>query len=333
MRLPTLLTAILIVTRCLAAPPTETPTETPSAETEPNDHWAIEDARQRAALPLYKIIPAATPQELTPANGYPKRDAYTTWHRSHGDATNSRYSLLDQINRDNVAQLQVAWTYYSDDDAWKTNLECNPIIADGVMYAPTVGDYLAAVNAATGEEIWISSVGNLPAWRGLLYWPGDDDHAARLLFSTDSALCAIDTETGHPVTSFGQEGRVAGAGGYVAPCIFKNIVVTASGGVVGGYDVISGESLWKKDIGGGGNCWAGIAMDQQRGIAYVQFGAPHPNFDGSRRHGSNQHSNSVVALQAPNGQILWSFQEIRHGIWDLDIPAPPNLVTITRSGR
>ena len=72
------------------------------------DYWAIEDAKERERLPLYKIIPAATPDELTPANGYPRPETFLTWHRSHGDNGGRRYSALDQINRQNVKNLQQA---------------------------------------------------------------------------------------------------------------------------------------------------------------------------------------------------------------------------------
>src|SRR5258707_10981708 len=66
-----------------------------------HDYWAVEDAKEREMLPLYKIIPAARPDELTPANGYPRPETFLTWHRSHGDNGGMRYSALNQINRQN----------------------------------------------------------------------------------------------------------------------------------------------------------------------------------------------------------------------------------------
>jgi hypothetical protein len=64
-------------------------------------YWTVEDPKEREKLPLYQIIPAAKPEELTPANGFPKRETFLTWHRSHGDNGN--------------------------------NIQCNPIIVRGVM--------------------------------------------------------------------------------------------------------------------------------------------------------------------------------------------------------
>src|SRR5207249_4146738 len=78
-------------------------------------YWAVEDAKEREKLPLYLVIPAAKPEELTLANGFPKRETFLTWHRSHGDNGGTRYSALNQINHQNVSNLQVAWTYHSRD--------------------------------------------------------------------------------------------------------------------------------------------------------------------------------------------------------------------------
>jgi quinoprotein glucose dehydrogenase len=76
-----------------------------------------------------------------------------------------------------------------------------------------------------------------------------------------------------------------------------------------------------------------MALDQVRGIAYVSTGSPHPNYLGMNYSGENLFANCVIALDAKSGKRMWHFQEIRHDIWDLDIPAPPNLVTVTREGR
>ena len=68
-------------------------------------YWVVEDPVARANLPLFKTIPKARKDELTIANGFPKSDSYINWHRSHGDMGSSRYSLLSQINKENVKTL------------------------------------------------------------------------------------------------------------------------------------------------------------------------------------------------------------------------------------
>src|ERR1043166_2148552 len=133
-----------------------------------HDYWAVEDAKAREKLPLYKIIPAAKPEELTPANGYPKPETFQTWHRSHGDNGGMRYSALDQINRTNVAKLQQAWIYHSRDG--NNNLQCNPIVVRGVMIAPTAGKFMVGIDAEKGNELWRFKPEGQPAFRGLVYW-------------------------------------------------------------------------------------------------------------------------------------------------------------------
>lgn len=310
------------------------------------DPWALEDPAERAKLPLYQTLPAARTEELTPANA--SRPTEATWHRSHGNAQGTRFSPLEQINRSNVKQLQVAWTYHSKDGTG--NIQCNPVIAEGRLFTPTVGDFVVGVDAATGQEIWRFKPGGTPARRGLLYWPGDSTHGPRLLFVSGRHLHALDPKTGQPIVDFGTGGRTALPGTATAgPAVFQRIVVVPGfEGDVWGIDLFTGERRWTfrtrpaagelghetwQGVEDGANCWGGMALDEQRGIAYVATGSPKPNFVGTGHHGDNLFSNCVLALDALSGRRLWHFQEIRHDIWDWDIPAPPNLVTVTRDGK
>ena len=293
----------------------------------------------------YQTIPAAPAAELTPSIATAASYSGKDWARSHGDHSSSRYSTLNQINRSNVKDLQVAWTYRSGDGT--TNIECNPVIVNGVMYAPTAGNRLVAINAATGVEIWRFKPEARPAYRGLLYWPGDHSHQPRLYFTAGESLYAIDAATGKPVATFGQQGRVA-ARGVVAPSFYRQTIIVPCWNVVRAFDILTGEPRWQFHLiprpdeyghetwsapGYGANTWGGMALDEARGIAYVSTGSPHPNYLGMKHSGDNLFANCVVAIKAETGERLWHFQEIRHDIWDLDIPAPPNLVTVVREGR
>ncbi len=304
----------------------------------------------------YKTIPAATQEELTASNGWPDPASFKTWTRSLGGPTSNRYSGLDQINKQNVNQLTVAWTYHSGDGA--ANIQCNPIIVDGVMFLPTAGNNLAAVDAATGKEIWRykpelqgNGLEDVPARRGLVYWPGDAENPPRILFTMGTWFYALDPKTGQPLDSFGQHGRtrLPPGGCSVAPAVYKNVVVLPGFATdVLGYDVRTGAQLWtfhtipSGDEPGaetwlgpeksGCNDWGGIAMDESRGIVYVATGQPHPNFIGIHHTGDNLYGNCEIALDALTGKRLWHFQEIRHDVWDLDIPAPPVLVTVNHNG-
>ena len=94
-----------------------------------------------------------------------------------------------------------------------------------------------------------------------------------------------------------------------------------------------GYDTWDRTESNAANCWGGMALDEQRGIAYITTGSAKPNFLGMGHRGDNLFSNCVIALDVRTGKRLWHFQEIPHDIWDLDIPAPPCLTTITRAGR
>ena len=320
------------------------------------DYWGVEDAAEREKLPLYQTIPAAEEHELTPANGLPKRETYLGWNRSHGDNGGTRYSALDQINRQNVTNLQVAWTYHSKDGM--DNIQCNPIVVDDLMYAPTPGKFIVAVNAETGAEVWRFKPAGRPAFRGLLYWKGTAEAPPQVMFCAGPYLYALDPKTGKPIEKFGTGGRVRLPGNAqgdfgaatAAPATFEQIIVVPGFEKdVWGFDITSGKQLWTfhtvpqpGEFGAetwdrpesyGANCWGGMAMDDVRGIAFVTTGGPKPNFIGVGHLGQNLFANCLIALDARTGKRLWHFQEIRHDIWDLDIPAPPNLGTITRNGK
>ena len=330
--------------------------QTAVANAPARDYWAVEEAAVRATLPLYQVIPAARPDELTPANGFPKEKTFLTWERSHGDNGGTRYSALAQINRQNVTNLQIAWTYHSRDT--RNELECNPIIVHGTMFTPTPGNAVVAVNAATGVELWRFKPGGRPAFRGLIYWPGSAQAPGRILFCAGSYLYALDPGTGHALAGFGENGRTPLPGvsqptygaATAAPAIFRNVIVVAGFQKdVWGYDVASGKLLWTfhtvpqpgefaadtwdHSEPYAANAWAGIAMDEQRGIVFITTGSPKPNFSGVQHLGQNLFANCLIALDATTGRRLWHFQEIRHDIWDLDIASPPVLATITRHGR
>lgn len=320
------------------------------------DYWAVEDPAERARLPLYQTIPAATTADLTPANGYPRPETFLTWERSHGDSGGARYSGLTQINRGNVTNLQTAWTYHAKDALG--NIQCNPIIVNGVMFAPTPGKRVVAVNALTGEELWGFKPEGRPAFRGLLYWPGRDGAPERLLFCAGQHLYCLNPATGTPLADFGQSGRTPLPGGAqgdfgaatAAPAIFeRTIIVPGFQKDVWAFDAVTGAhrwtfhtvpqpgefgfDTWDRPEAYGANCWGGMALDEVRGIAYITTGSPKDNFIGVWHQGRNLFANCVVALDARTGKRLWHFQEIPHDIWDLDIPAPPNLTTIQRDGR
>ena len=299
----------------------------------------IEDAAARAKLPATQDVAATPVAELAPA--LPAQVSGDDWTRSQGDAASSRYSSLKQIDRSNVSQLQIAWTYHSNDG--NANIQCTPVIVDGVLYAPTAGNFVVALDAGTGQERWRFKPGGHPAQRGMIYWRDPATGKARLFFTSGAFLFALDPKAGILATEFGDGGKVP-SGGVVSPVITQGVLAVANFNVVNGFNPLSGQKLWSFSVlappsgeanpsDRGANVWGGMAADTNRGIIYAATGAPHPNFLGLDHLGDNAHANSVIALASQTGKLLWSFQEVRHDIRDLDLPAPPNLVSIVHDGK
>ncbi|MCW9707955.1 PQQ-binding-like beta-propeller repeat protein [Fodinibius salsisoli] len=84
---------------------------------------------------------------------------------------------------------------------------------------------------------------------------------------------------------------------------------------------------------GGVNSWAGMSLDTERGIVYIPLGSPVYDFYGGDRKGKNLYGNSLLALNATSGEYIWHYQTVHHDLWDYDLPAPPNLVTVEHDGR
>jgi quinoprotein glucose dehydrogenase len=123
-------------------------------------------------------------------------------------------------------------------------------------------------------------------------------------------------------------------------------------GDIRAFDVITGKLIWTfhtipdstefgndtwpkhaRQSNGGANSWMGMAIDRERAIVYAPTGSASFDFYGGDRPGNNLFANSLLALDASTGKRLWHYQIVHHDIWDRDIPAPPNLVTLEQDGK
>jgi quinoprotein glucose dehydrogenase len=293
---------------------------------------------------------------------------YSTWDQYQGGADSSQYSSLEQIDKSNVANLVVAWTYPTTE-----NYSFNPLIVENVMYVVAHNRSIVALDAATGAEIWRHANEGQVGARGMNYWESEDRSDRRLLFINGGHLTAIDARTGATVTSFGTDGRVDLRTGLedVANLralqtsnpgrIFEDLMIVSlpAGGAgyasspadVHAYDVRTGELKWifhtvpragefgsdtwpEQGLGnyGGVHNWSESTVDAERGIVYIPTGTARYDFYGGNRHGANLFGNSIVALNARTGERLWHFQTIHHDLWDYDIPQNPKLLTINVNG-
>ena len=195
------------------------------------------------------------------------------WPVTSATPGNTKYSPLDQINRDNVHRLEVAWEYHTGDEGY--TIECNPIIIDNTLYATSPSVNAFALEATTGKERWVfdpyAHIGETKRMRkssavnrGLTYWEDGEDK--RLFFGVGPYLFALDAQSGQPIPSFGEQGRIdllTGLDREVAGLwinasspgiIYRDLLIVGaqvgegegpmSPGHVRAYDVRTGERRW-----------------------------------------------------------------------------------------
>ncbi len=211
------------------------------------------------------------------------------------------------------------------------------------------------------------------SFRGVTYWEDSLGKDKRILFTGGDRLFAVNAGTGKVIPDFGDSGWVSMNVGIrddpklisIKPTspgiIYQDLIIIgnevselygAQPGYVRAYNVRTGKLVWTfhtiplpgefgyetwpKDAwkyAGGANDWGGMSVDGKRGMVFLATGSPAYDFYGADREGQNLFGNSVVALDAKTGKYIWHFQTIHHDLWDYDLPAPPNLVTLTRDGK
>ncbi|MCP5119634.1 MAG: PQQ-binding-like beta-propeller repeat protein [bacterium] len=307
----------------------------------------------------------------------PDRQRYRDWSVYRGGPEGINYSALDQITRDNVSSLEVAWTYDTGDAFPTSELQCNPIVVDGLLIASTPKLRVIALDAATGELRWAfnpyegEEVTGKKRNRGLMFWQDGADK--RVYFAAGPWFHALAVATGKPVESFGDGGRVdlrKGLGrdpggttiSVTTPgAVYKDLLIIGSilsealpagpgdiraldartGEVRWGFHAIPlpgeyGHDTWPADAWeyiGGANSWAGITLDEERGLVFAPTGSAAFDFYGSNRVGDNLFANSLLALNAETGERVWHFQFVKHDVWDRDLPSPAALIRVERDGR
>ncbi|MGH3823002.1 MAG: pyrroloquinoline quinone-dependent dehydrogenase, partial [Pseudonocardiaceae bacterium] len=139
----------------------------------------------------------------------------------------------------------------------------------------------------------------------------------------------------------------------VGSAIGDNRAADLERGIVRAYDARTGELRWiwdpipataddpaantwegeSRTRTGAANAWSVITVDEQRGLVFVPTSSPSPDFYGGMRLGDNRYADSIVALQAATGKVVWHFQTVHHDLWDYDVPSQPVLATITKDDR
>jgi len=337
---------------------------------------------------LFSIVGFTTALSLavaarTAVSSRAKNTTTSDWRHYGADSGGSKYSPLDQINRMNVTQLKVAWSFHTGDlpdQKMAATFECTPLVVDGVMYITTAFSKVIALEAETGKILWTfdpkldtQKRSYAYANRGVAFWKKGTE--SRIFLATlRGKLFALEARTGKPISTFGKNGEVDLAEGMIPtgperyygvtspPLVYQNLIITGSAvpdslpqgpsGDVRAFDALTGETVWRfhtvphpGEFGndtweagswrdrGGANVWAPMSCDEDRGIVYLPVTAAAEDRYGGDRKKSNLFSNALVALNARTGKRLWHYQIVHHDLWDYDLPAQPNLITLRRKGQ
>jgi quinoprotein glucose dehydrogenase len=300
------------------------------------------------------------------------------WQNYGGDPGGGRYSPLAQINRENVAQIRLAWTYRTGALQPETALnkkaafEATPILVEGKLVLSTPYNAVIALDPKTGAKLWehdpridrsrsyseVTSRG-VSAWRDPAASAGEPCRLRIFEGTLDARLLALDGETGALCPSFGSNGEIdltrgvdlRDLGQYQvtsAPAIASDLVIVGSSigdnravdverGIVRAFDARSGVQRWSWDPipwanqttprTGAANAWSTLSVDAARGLVFIPTGSASPDHWGGARKGDNRWANSVVALRASTGALVWGFQVVHHDLWDYDVAAQPILFT------
>lgn len=323
---------------------------------------------------------------------------------AYGNTTGgSRFVALDQITRDNVKNLQVAWTYRTGDvaesDGNGAEDQDTPLQVGDTVYICTPHNNVIALDADTGKEKWKRTIdAHASVWmrcRGLAYFdakaplkqpdlPGSTPVTAvtvpegapcqrRILMNTiDARLIAIDADTGRFCPGFGTDGVVdlkaglgdapdpqyqltaaptlAGTTVVIGGRVADNVQTDMPGGVMRGFDVVTGKLRWAFDPGNPAitgmpakgqtyarstpNVWSAMSYDPASNTVFMPVGSASVDLYGVTRSAlDHKYGASILALDATTGKEKWHFQTVHNDLWDFDLPMQPSFIDFPVKGR
>lgn len=282
-----------------------------------------------------------------------------TWPTYNGSYSGQRFSTLSKINSSNVQALSLAWVYRIRTGAPNTGgaIKATPLMVNGVLYF-TIPDYVFAVDARSGQEIWHYHWNSEGGWH--LGNRGVGIYGHWLYFETpDCNLVSLDIKDGRERwhKQFCDLDRFYTAS--VAPVIIKNhVIVGVSGddldipGYLESRDPETGDLQWhwssvpkpgepgsetwpnaEAMAHGGGMTWVPSTYDPELNLLYVGTGNPQPVIAGKGREGDNLYTESIVALNLDSGKLQWHFQPSPHDTHDWDAVETPVLFDGEINGR
>jgi len=257
------------------------------------------------------------------------------WLMYGRDPGNQHFSPLKEISRGNLGNLVPAWSFQT---GTPDGLEAVPLFVNGVLYMSTSWDHVFAIDARSGAELWHYQR-HLP--EKLRYCCGPVNRGVAILGDTlylgtlDAHLVALNARNGR-VRWDVEVGKVdENISITAAPLVAGNKIITGmaggdypSRGYLDAYEAATGKRIWRfytvpeREAGqsqwGGGATWMNGSYDPALNLIYWGTGNPYPDYDGDIRKDRNLYSDSVLALNADSGKLVWSYQFTPHDVWDYD---------------
>jgi quinoprotein glucose dehydrogenase len=269
----------------------------------------------------------------------------------------------EPLTPDNVQRLTVAWTYDTRDSTERLGygkppaFEATPAYADDRLYVSTPLGTVAALDAETGAEIWRVQLpiatdhgyddpaNRGPTVHGENLYVGTIEGRLVCLLRRDGARCPHFGVNGEVDLTQGLRHAPQRRGEYGVtspPAAWRNLVIVGSSigdngraqmssGEVRAFDATTGALQWtfhplpEDSPAGGANTWSRIVVDERNGLVFLPTGSPSPDYYGGLRPGDDGFANSIVALKASTGEVVWHFQTVHHDLWDYDVASPPLL--------
>ena len=317
-------------------------------------------SRRHAGLTLLTLVVALLPRlhaqvtydRLVHAAQDPKN-----WLMYNGNYTSNRYTLLKQVDPDNVKNLEQKWVFQGNVIG---NWEATPLVVDGVMYVTQRPNDVVALDAKTGRAFWIYRY-NTPTDQKACCGGNNRGVAMlgdRLFMGTlDAHLVAIDAKLGRPLWNIEVADYKSGYSITLAPLVVKDKVIIGVGGgeygirgFIAAYDSATGREVWRFNTipgpgepghetwegdswkTGGAPVWITGSYDPSLNLMYWGVGNPGPDWNPDQRRGDNLYSDSVVALDPDTGKLRWHFQFTPHDSYDYDSVQIPVLADMNWNG-
>lgn len=279
------------------------------------------------------------------------------WLTYNGSYKSQRFSLLEQIDRNNIGDLELKWVLQNQVyGPWQSN----PIVVDGIMYITERPNTVIAIDAATGRVFW--KFVHTPDERAKVCCGANNRGVAILgdklyMGTLDARLIAVDRINGKLLWDIAVGDVELGYSVTMAPLAIKDKILVGVGGgelgirgYVAAYDAESGAEIWKTFTipgpgepnhdswegddwkHGGAPVWITGSFDATQNLTFWGVGNPGPDWNAGQRPGDNLYSDSVIALDVDTGELKWFFQFTPNDGYDYDAVQVPVLADLEWHG-